>query len=62
MQPLQAKVDYNTRRAELHITGDPAEIEYLEMRLGGDGLDVERVESHDGDGKQTLILHCIEME
>ena len=61
MKPLLAEVEYKTRSAELHITGDPAEIEYLEMVMGGDGLTVERVE-HEGDGKQTLILHCIEME
>ena len=61
MQPLRASVEYHTRNAELHITGDPAEIEYLEMIMGTDGLDVERVESHDGDGKQTLILRCMEL-
>ena len=61
MKPLLAKVQYHTRNAELHITGEPAEIVYLEMLLGADGLDVERVESYDGDGKQTLILRCMEM-
>ena len=59
MKPLRASVEYHTRNAELHITGDPAEIEYLEMLLGGDGLDVERVEAD--DGKQTLVLHCMEL-
>ena len=59
MQPLQAKVDYNTRRAELRVTGEPAEIEFLEMIMGGDGLDVERVEAD--DGKQTLVLRCIDI-
>ena len=59
MKPLLAEVEYKTRSAELHITGDPAEIVYLEMIMGADGLDVERVESE--DGKQTLILRCMEM-
>jgi len=60
MQPLQAKVDYNTRRAELRVTGEPAEIEFLEMVMGGDGLDVERSITNE-DGKQTLILRCMEL-
>ena len=60
MKPLLAEVEYKTRSAELHITGDPAEIVYLEMIMGADGLDVERSES-DADGKQTLILRCMEL-
>ena len=60
MKPLQAKVEYHTRNAELRITGDPAEIEFLEMIMGGDGLDVERSITNE-DGKQTLILRCMEL-